>query len=225
MAIWDVITKPVRGIGRLLRGKFRQGLGDIGSGTKSLAPILAATGVGAPLALGIGAAGGALEGATTGGGGLKNLLKGAAGGAARTGAAAGGRALALKYMGGGGPANPSEAIRQYGSGGGGAGTGGATNGVGRLLSSGEGGVRGAGEGIVNAGKGVARWAEAHPTLAGSAISAYGDYESGQQKDRELALYEEELARREAERMRQRERQDNLDPVLAAMIQKLIGSYA
>lgn len=212
MAIWDPITRPIRGIGRLLRGKFKQGLGDIGAGAKGLAPLLALTGVGAPLGIGaklalaIGAGGGALEGATTGGGGIGNALKGAAGGAARTGLALGGKALATKYLGGGGGAggvntyDPNVAVQ---------GTG--------LEAASSGGSRGIGR-LLDAGKDVAGWAEKHPTLTGAALSAYGDYEERESSDRMAQLEEDDLRRGW-------DRQDNLDPILADLINRLINNTA
>ena len=54
-SIGNAITRPIRGLGRIARGKFREGFGDIGAGAKAAAPILGASGVGLPLAAGIGA--------------------------------------------------------------------------------------------------------------------------------------------------------------------------
>jgi len=64
MALFDFLTRPLRGVGRLLRGKFREGIGDIGAGAKSLAPVLGLSGVGLPLAAIIGGAGGLAEAGT-----------------------------------------------------------------------------------------------------------------------------------------------------------------
>lgn len=89
------ISKPFRGIGRIARGKFKQGLGDIGGGIKDLAPGLAfIPGVGSLAALGIGAAGGALSRGADKGFNLRNIVQGGAGGAGRAGTG-----IALKGIG------------------------------------------------------------------------------------------------------------------------------
>src|SRR3990167_9900753 len=90
MAIWDIVTRPVRGVGRILRGKVKQGLGDIGSAAQRAAPLLALTGVGAPLAIGIGAAGGALERGARRGFNIENIARG--------GVTGGGRAAATQAL-------------------------------------------------------------------------------------------------------------------------------
>lgn len=208
MAIWDVITKPVRGVGRLLRGKFREGLGDIGSAAKTAAPLLhAIPGVGTGLAMGIGAAGGALEA------GLDknprtNWLKSAAGGATRAGAGA----LASRYLGGG-----------AGGGGGGAGSS-ATElipGTPEFAGAGAGGggVTGAlsraGSRAGDAVRSVGGFVEKHPTLVGSGLEAFGQYQEGKAIERATQVEEDELRRRTS-------RQENLDPVLAQIIAQLVG---
>ena len=89
MAIWDIVTKPLRGLGRLARGKFKEGFADIGGAARAAAPILGMTGIGLPAAALIGAGGGVLEAGASGedlGGVLESGVKGAAGGAAGHGA-------------------------------------------------------------------------------------------------------------------------------------------
>jgi len=93
MALFDFISRPLRGIGRLLRGKFREGIGDIGAGAKSLAPVLGLSGVGLPLAAIIGGAGGLAEAGTAPGAKFGDVLESAAGGAAGGAAGAGARSL------------------------------------------------------------------------------------------------------------------------------------
>ena len=216
MAIWDAITKPIRGLGRILRGKFKQGLGDIGSGAKSAAPLLALTGVGAPLALAIGAAGGALEGGTTGGGGIGNVLKGAAGGAARTGLALGARGLGSKLMGGGGAA---EGVPNLAS----AGTGSqsassalqAISQRGGLSKLSEGAGRSLGSRLLGGAGDAISYAEKHPTLVGSALKGYGDYRQGQADDRALDFEREQVERTN-------ERQENMDPIIADILKRLLS---
>src|SRR5690606_27016684 len=79
----DTISRPFRGIGRIVRGKLREGLEDIGHGAKNIAPVvLGATGVGFPAALAVGAAGGALERGVRKGADFGDMLSGAVGGAA-----------------------------------------------------------------------------------------------------------------------------------------------
>ena len=93
MGLFDFISRPLRGIGRLARGLFdlnprllREGVGDVGAGAKAAAPILGLTGVGMPLAAAIGAAGGLAERGTAPGAEFGDVLTsgvtGAAGGAA-----------------------------------------------------------------------------------------------------------------------------------------------
>lgn len=81
MGFFGAIARPFRGVGRLLTGNFKGGLNDLAATGKIAAPILAATGVGLPLSLAIGAGSGALEGATDDdpGGELTGALGGAAG--------------------------------------------------------------------------------------------------------------------------------------------------
>lgn len=207
MAIWDAITRPIRGVGRLLRGKFKEGIGDIGAGVKGLAaPALAATGVGLPAAALIGAGGGAAE-AWGGGGDASDVLKGAAGGVARAGAGS----LAGKYLGGGAPSQPSlmsgeRALAPLSSG--------SAVAPPSLASR----AMTAGKSVLDAGKGVASWAEAHPTLAGAGVTALGEYQQGAADDKMAKLEEDDLKRRW-------NREDNMDPLLADLIRRLIGGNA
>lgn len=60
-SVFRGVTGPLRGITRVLRGDIKGGLGAFGD-TLSLAPVaLGATGVGLPIAAGVGAAAGALQ--------------------------------------------------------------------------------------------------------------------------------------------------------------------
>lgn len=109
------LWRPVRGVGRLLRGKGDEGMADIGHGIKTVAPVaLGATGFGIPAAMAAGAAGGALEkGGETNWSG-KSMVGGAAGGAltGAVGHGAGkvGRAAAGRLLTGGGGAPASAAM-------------------------------------------------------------------------------------------------------------------
>lgn len=91
------ISRPVRGVGRMLRGNFREGLGDIAHGAKYAAGFI--PGVGPLAAAGIGAAAGALERGAEQGFNAGNIIRGGAGGAVAglTGEAAQG---ALRGVGG-----------------------------------------------------------------------------------------------------------------------------
>src|SRR3990167_8504583 len=94
-SVWKGLTGPIRGVGNLIQGKVRKAVGAFGDTAKLAAPILGATGVGAPLAAVVGAAGGA---ASKWGGGENNLLKIAGSGA--TGALTGYGAAKLLGPGG-----------------------------------------------------------------------------------------------------------------------------
>src|SRR3990167_6237106 len=88
-SVWKGLTGPIRGVVNLIQGKVWKAVGAFGDTAKLAAPILGATGVGAPLAMGLGAAGGA---ASRWGEGESNLLKiaGSAAGGAAAGAAGAG---------------------------------------------------------------------------------------------------------------------------------------
>jgi hypothetical protein len=99
------IWRPVRGVGRLLRGKFDEGMADIGHGARTVAPvIMGATGVGLPAAMGVAAAGGAVERGAESNWSGDEMLEGAAGGAVSGaggyGAGKFGRAAVGKLLGG-----------------------------------------------------------------------------------------------------------------------------
>lgn len=84
MALLRDIGRGFRGIGRILRGRLRAGLGDIGAAVKAAAPGLAfIPGVGWTTAALIGAAGGAAERAGRRAATLGTVLGGAAEGAGR----------------------------------------------------------------------------------------------------------------------------------------------
>lgn len=78
------VTGPFRGIAKFAQGDIRGGLGAFGSTAKLAAPIVGATGVGLPLAAGLGAAGGVAERYGEGEGNIGKIL-----GSALPGAAAG----------------------------------------------------------------------------------------------------------------------------------------
>jgi hypothetical protein len=85
-SIFKAVTGPLRGIGHLAQGKFKKAIGAFGDTAKMAAPIIGATGVGLPLAAGIGALGGAAskwgEGESNVGKIFGSAATGAAGGAA-----------------------------------------------------------------------------------------------------------------------------------------------
>lgn len=191
----DIVRKPLRGIGRIARGKFREGLSDIGAGAKAAAPALALTGVGAPLALGIGAGGGALEGATKKGAGFGDVI----GGAAR-GAAGAGTGLALRGIGsrvlGGAASTVNEATPTV---------------VSEMAGSGGGGISGALRGI---GSFVKDNPDVATQIAGTAASAYGAHQEGEALDRLARL-------REEEQRRAWQREENADPIIQRILQELL----
>ena len=216
MALLDFVTRVPRGIGRLLRGKFREGLGDIGAGAKGFAPILGLTGVGMPLAAAIGAVGGLAERGTAPGAELGDVLAsgltGAAGGAA--GAAARGplgigRAAGTVAEGSGAIApnlpvlTPPVGIMPSAA-------AAAPSAVAPALpslaaSAAPSAIGSAATPLVETGlkgptpRGIGRllsWIEAHPNVAvgaGQALSGiYGAERLGRAQDREAALEEERL---------------------------------
>lgn len=97
-SIGSAISKPFRGIGRIVRGKFKEGLGDLADTAETFAPALALTGLGAPAAIGIGAGAGALSSLNDD----RSVLQGALGGGAKTGAAYALKGIGSKLGGGGG---------------------------------------------------------------------------------------------------------------------------
>lgn len=65
--LFSPVTNAVRGLGRIARGKFSEGLSDIGGAAKVAAPVLGLTGVGLPIAALVGGAGGLLKDKSLGG--------------------------------------------------------------------------------------------------------------------------------------------------------------
>ena len=220
-SLLSIPQKAVRGIGRVARGKFKEGLGDIGSAAKGAAPLLALTGVGAPLALGIGAGGGALQGATDDGFG--GALRGAAGGAANTGLALAARGIGSKILGGGvdaASAAGTPGVSAPVSGFGGLGEGAANTAMRSATQSVAGGATDAvPEAARGIGSRVLGFAKENPLVASEVVKgglgAYGASQQGAALDREAALREEETRRKW-------QRQDNADPVLQEMIRRLLS---
>lgn len=206
-SIVDIVRKPIRGIGRIARGKFREGLSDIGAGAKAAAPALALTGVGAPLALGIGAGGGALEGATKKGAGFGDVIGGAAGGAAGAGTGLALRGIGSRLLGGAG-----EAIDPFARAASGAGN--AASVAAPAAAAGA----GAGGGVGGALRGIGSFVKDNPEvatqIAGTAANAYGAHQEGEALDRLARL-------REEEQRRAWERQENADPVIQRILQELL----
>lgn len=202
MGFFDAITRPIRGIGRILRGKFREGLGDIGHGAKAVAPVLAATtGIGALPAFLMGAGGGALEEGTKKNASFGDILKGAGTGAAWTGA---GKLAAPVFQGGAGAApNPFGAAQ-----------------AGKSVSSIASGGGGLGSKLLGAGKGVASWVKDNPetalTIGGIGADAYGSYRQGQALDRQADLEESSLRRRW-------NREEAMDPVMQDLVRRILNS--
>lgn len=112
--IWNGVTAPFRAIGQFAQGNFRQGLGDLGQTAEVVAPILGATGVGLPLAAGIGAAGGGLSTWGQGDSNVGDIVKGAVRGGAE--GAAGSVLHGALGGGGGAPAATTGAADLSGTG-------------------------------------------------------------------------------------------------------------
>lgn len=82
-AVGKSITGPFRAIGHLAQGKIRRAVGDVADTAKVALPVaLAATGVGAPLAIGLGAAEGAADQWGHGENNIGKIIGGAAKGSA-----------------------------------------------------------------------------------------------------------------------------------------------
>jgi len=82
-SIFKGVTGPLRGIGRVLKGDIKGAIGAFGDTASLAAPVLGATGVGAPLAIAAGAAGGAMQKFDDPDFNVGSVLRGAAGGAGR----------------------------------------------------------------------------------------------------------------------------------------------
>jgi len=178
------ITGPLRGVGNFLQGKFRKGIGAFGDTAKVAAPLLGATGVGAPLAAGIGAAGGA---ASTWGEGEDNFghiigggAKGAAGGL--MGHMAGKTFPGIKkFLSGGGGGAPAAATATA--------TPAVTGTAATAAPKVGGGV----------GSAIGGFIGKNPEIAAGVLSTganvYGAHKQGQAMDRQLELEEQIEARR------------------------------
>ena len=215
--MFGFITKPIRGIGRLARGKFKEGLGDIGAGAKGLAPILAMTGVGALPAMALGAAGGMFQGIGEGKG-IGGAAKGAAGGAAMAGVGALGAKFAKAGQAVGNPFAASTAA-----------AGAKTAVPAQVASLATEGGRGALSKIGSAGAGVGRWATKRPDLAlqavGTAADAYGSHQQGKAYDRQADIAEENMRRNWDRQDTMDTRKRAMDPILAEIIQRLMSNTA
>ncbi len=212
MAFLDFLTRPVRGIGRILRGHVRRGLGDLAAG----APLVAALpGIGLPAALAIGAAGGGVERATQPGANIGDIAGGAARGAVAGGVAhgagnfvrgIGSRIAPTAAVGGWDPTtglpledavgNVTAPVTGAVARGGNALAEGAST-IGR-------GARAIGRRVLELPGEALRAAKSDPKLALGLLSTgadiYGGYQEGRALDREMALREAEFNRRSTPRM-------------------------
>ncbi len=191
--IGRAVSRPVRGIGRAVRGDFKGALGDIGHGLKrgaQFAALVGSGGIAAPL---LAAGGGMLERGTEQGAGIGNVLgaglKGASGAVAARGVGNIGRSLLGTGTQAAGQAagqavapaayNPAGPVMSFASPV--AETGGRLSGIGNALKSGS------------------EFLEAHPKsveFAGNLLSGRAE---AQQFESQEKRYREELAfRREQE---------------------------
>lgn len=197
-SIGNAIARPVRGLGRIARGKFREGLHDIGSTAKLAAPVLGATGVGMPAAAGLGAIGGALKSGTRKDASLGSTIEGAAGG----GAAGALGSLGHKLL------APGSAVA-----GGVVGPGGVSM---PAVSTGGGG------GLASIGGRIASWAKSNPELATTIVSTganmAGAHQMGKAADREYDAIRADI-------LRQQEREENMDPIAEMIIRRLMQPAA
>lgn len=235
---FDWTYKPVRGIGRLLRGKFKEGLNDIGDAASDVAPAVAwVPGVG-PIAAGaLGAGGRFLEEATDNDKGINALGvlgSGAAGyGSGKLAGQVGGLSGIGKFLGlGGGGAAPAAAAPAIPAGATGApGAAGLANSV----STGGGLAPAPTIGRVAASS-AAPTAAASPggldTLtklglasqgAGAAANVYGAHQQGKAEDRRARMEEGEIARRARREEEELARRNAMDPVRAQLLAKLLES--
>jgi len=196
--IWKGVSGIPRGVGRILTGDVKGGLASFGDTARLAAPIAGFTGVGAPVALLLGAGGGALtkldEGAK-----FEDMVKG--------GLIGGATGLAGAALGAG--------AGSIGAGAGGAGH--ATRAGVELANAGsQVGSRLAGVGKILGGAG--QYAAKNPELVAAGLSTaadvYGAGQQGKAMDRNYEFQvaqaqreQEELARRRAERDRDRRMQE------------------
>lgn len=224
-AIGRAISRPIRGIGRVVRGiagdeeALRKGIGDIGHGVKVAAPFI--PGLGTVASIGMGALGSAAERLGKDDANLGTVLGSALKGGAQTGVAHIGKALAGKGLGAAGgtaggaaPAGTPGMVNMNGmpmlaTAGQGA-TAGALPSVASAASS-PGKLAGIGNAVKNVGGRVKGWAEANPelagTIAGGAADAYGAHQLGRAQDREFEFDEEQY------RTRQQEREEALQRIM------------
>ena len=225
---FDWVYKPVRGIGRLLRGKGQEGLHDLTSSARDFAPAAAwIPGVG-PLAAGaMGALGSLGEEITDKEKGVSMgevLMSGASGfGSGKLAQAAGGASGVLDAVKGGakgigdivgisGKEAAQPALTNAGS------IGTTFKGVSSVapkvaesaaaMAGGEAAMKGGMDALTKIALGT--------NIAGTAANVYGAHQMGAAEDRRMSLEEEEL-------MRRRDRQESLDPVRAQLLQQLLAS--
>ena len=161
MAIWDAVTKPVRGIGRLLRGKFREGFDDLGEGAKAAAVPVSF--VNPLLGAGLALAGNVADKATDPGGlGKAKLFKDFAAPAALTyGAGQLGRGIGSALMKGGQVAQPGV---EFGFG------------IGQNAAP---AGQGIGRALLQAGRGAGNYIAKNPEVLGYGMQAVGAYRDDQ----------------------------------------------
>mgnify|MGYP001584702572 CR=1 FL=1 len=212
-SIKRAVTGPFRAIGKLAKGDLRGAGGALGDVIKPASFVLGATGVGAPIAAGVGALGGAMQKLDDPGAKFRDYLGGAAQGA--TVGLAGGAARGLAQ---------NIGSRIAGAGAGAGGPTGAMAGPAGMPTPAMAEMPGvvartvpqigaetlASQGVSAASKpgllaNVGKFAAKNPelTVGGlqTAVGTYGAAEEGAARDREIKLQEEEAQRREAERQR------------------------
>jgi hypothetical protein len=179
----NAVSKPVRGIGRIARGKFREGMGDIGEGLEAAGPALhAIPGVGTAAAIGLQAGGAAMNRMGQEGANFGSVAGSAGRGAAQGGASALGGAAIGKIAGGAGGA-AAEGIGDELA-------GSAVDGIGDEL---------AGEAAQGLGSRFGGWVSENPELAGdiagTGLEAYGAHKDDKARQRAWELEEEERRQR------------------------------
>ena len=199
MAAFDFITRPIRGIGRLARGKWREGLGDLGEGVKAASlPLSFINPALGGLARG---AGEVMDAADNPGGiGKMKLFKDAIAPAALTaGAGYAAKGIGALARGGGAPASlapggPMPGMPMAATSGVAAPA--ATSAAAPITSSVPGVMDKARNSIGSIARGVRNFAVKNPVqtaqIAQAGLNAYGQYEQGSAMDQER---EEEKRRR------------------------------
>lgn len=217
--MFGFLTRPVRGIGRLLRGKFKEGLADVGSGVKTVGMGLST--INPLLGAGLVAAGSGMDKLDDPGGlkgtklfkeiGLPAALTYGAGSLAKSSGI--GRALS-----GGGPDVAASAIPNVNP----------VTASGAMNVAGNSAQRSLGSGIAKAIGGIGRTIAKNPkealALAQVGLGAYGSAQEGAQQDRLIRMQEMQFEREQEEEERKRKQQEEVWRLIGPEISRYLSEW-